>query len=53
MLDPVKRVGDRGLQDFRVKLPDGPVGRLYLRVNPGPYNDFSWDWTTWTGIDIK
>jgi hypothetical protein len=29
------------------------MGRLYFRILPGPFNDMSWDWTAWTGIEIK
>ena len=51
-LDPVNRVGDRGLQKFSVKLPKS-TGRVFLRVNPGPFGQFAWDWTGWTGIEFK
>lgn len=27
--------------------------RLYLLARSGPYNDFGWDWTAWTGINIE
>lgn len=52
-LDPVHETKDRGLQSFDVALPPQPGGRLFLRINPGPAGNFSWDWTCWTGIEIK
>ncbi len=52
LLAPVTLSEDRGLHAFRVRLPDIPHGRLRLRIQPGPRDDFSWDWTAWTGIDI-
>lgn len=51
-LDPVNRVNDRGLQKFSVKLPKS-TGRVFLRVNPGPYGQYAFDWTGWTGIEFK
>ena len=51
-LDPVKMMNDRGLQKFSVKLPRS-TGRVYLRVNPGPFNEYAFDWTGWTGIEFK
>jgi hypothetical protein len=52
-LDPLNNVGDRGLQAFEANLSGLTGGRIYLQVKPGPYNDFSWDWTGWTDIQIK
>jgi hypothetical protein len=52
-LDPLPNEADRGLQAFEVPLNGLTGGRLYLQVKPGPYNDFSWDWTGWTDIEIK
>ena len=51
-LDPVNRISDRGLQKFSFKLPKS-TGRVSLRVNPGPYGQFAFDWTGWTGIEFK
>lgn len=51
-LDPVKRMNDRGLQKFSVKLPKD-TGQVYLRVNPGPYGEYAFDWTGWSGIEFK
>jgi hypothetical protein len=52
-LDPVNVVADRGLHDFNVDLSKLKGGRLFLRIEPGPFGNFAWDWTCWTGIEIK
>lgn len=52
-LDPITNVADQGLQTFEAALNGLNGGRIYLQVKPGPYNDFSWDWTGWTDIEIK
>jgi len=52
-LDPLKKSADRSLMSFHVDLSRFTGGRLYFRTLPGPYNDFGWDWTAWTGIEIK
>ncbi len=52
-LDPMKKIEDRGLHSFHINLARFHGGRLYFRTLPGPYNDFGWDWTAWTGIEIK
>ena len=52
-LDPVHRPGDRGMLPFTAPIPDLRGGRIYLRVDPGPYGNFAWDWTGWSGIEIK
>jgi hypothetical protein len=51
-LDPVTKMSDRGLQKFSVKLPKSS-GRVFLRINPGPFGEYAWDWTGWTGIEFK
>jgi hypothetical protein len=51
-LDPVNKVNDRGLQKFTVKLPKS-TGQVYLRVSPGPYGQYAFDWTGWTAIEFK
>lgn len=51
-LDPKNRINDRNLQKFHVKIPQGR-GRLFLRVSPGPFGEFAYDWTGWTGIEFK
>ncbi len=52
-MDPVKESLDRGLKNFHIDLKHLSGGRVYFRVLPGPYNDHSWDWTAWTGIEIQ
>jgi hypothetical protein len=52
-LDPLNKPADRGLHSFHVDLSRFSGGRLYFRTLPGPYNDFGWDWTAWTGVEIK
>lgn len=52
-LDPFGRVEDRGLQPFKLKLNGLKGGHLYFRIGTGPYNDNGWDWTGWTGIQIR
>ena len=52
-LNPVEIATDRGLQSFTADLKGLTGGRIYLQIKPGPYNDFSWDWTCWTDIEIK
>jgi hypothetical protein len=52
-LDPVKVAQDRGLQQFALDVSALKGGRLHLRIETGPYNDNGWDWTGWTGIELK
>jgi len=52
-LDPKEKAEDRGLQPFAVDLSPLQGGRLYLVVDPGPHGNNSWDWTVWSGIEIK
>ncbi|MEO6875655.1 MAG: glycosyltransferase family 87 protein [Opitutaceae bacterium] len=52
-LDPLNHSEDTGLQVFDVDLVGLSNGRIYLQVKPGPYNDYSWDWTGWTDVEIK
>ena len=52
-LDPVNKVEDRGLKDFRVSLAGLEGGRLYLEIQNGPRNNSSWDWTAWSNIKIE
>jgi len=52
-LDPLNTPADGGLQYFEAQLTGLTGGHIYLQVKPGPYNDFSWDWTGWTDIEIK
>lgn len=52
-LAPVREPKDRGLQQFDVALPDRRDGQIFLNVGAGAENNFSWDWSFWTGIEIK
>lgn len=52
-LDPVAYTGDRGLQTFDADVTGLKGGKIYLKIKPGPYNDYAWDWTGWTDIEIK
>ena len=52
-LDPLHVESDRGLQEFKVDLSHLKGGRLYLQIDPGPFGNFSWDWTFWSGIEIE
>jgi hypothetical protein len=51
-LDPVKKLTDRGIQKFHVKLPSSR-GQVTLTIGPGPFNEFAFDWTGWSGIEFK
>lgn len=51
-LDPVTKLNDRGLQQFSTRLPKG-AGHVTFRIDPGPYGEFAYDWTGWTGIEFK
>ena len=51
--DPLNVDQDHGLQYFEASLKGLSGGRLYLQVKPGPYNDYAWDWTGWTDIEIE
>uniref|UniRef100_UPI00404B7D11 glycosyltransferase family 87 protein n=1 Tax=Cephaloticoccus sp. TaxID=1985742 RepID=UPI00404B7D11 len=52
-LEPLIREKDRGLQFFKVTLPPGrDGGHLRLHISAGPRNNFAWDWTAWTGLNI-
>lgn len=51
-LDPLTRLNDRGLQHFSVRLPKAS-GHVIMKVGPGQFNDYSFDWTGWTGIEFK
>ena len=52
-LDPAHRMNDRGLQYFRVNLPAAREGGyLRLWISPGPQNNFAWDWTAWSGLNV-
>lgn len=51
-LDPLNRVNDRGLQHFSARLPKA-TGHVIFRIDAGPFGEFAFDWTGWTGIEFK
>ena len=51
-MNPVTNPDDRGLQKFSLHLPKG-TGRVTMQVKPGPYNEYAFDWTGWTGIEFQ
>ncbi len=52
-LDPGHNENDRGPHEFKVSLNGLEGGRLYLRIGAGPTGNYSWDWTWWSGIEIR
>ncbi len=52
-LNPVRVAADRGTQQFKVDLGKLRGGRLFLRIEPGTVGNYAWDWTFWSGIEIK
>jgi hypothetical protein len=53
VLDPVRRVEDRGLQEVAVPLPPGANGRLDLCVASAGTGDPSRDWGFLTGVAFE
>jgi hypothetical protein len=51
-LSPVTKSKDRGLQSFSLRLPKG-TGKIFCRINPGPFGEYAFDWTGWTAIEFK
>jgi len=51
-MNPVVKANDRGLQTFSLRLPKG-TGKVFCRVNPGPFGEYAFDWTGWTAIEFK
>lgn len=51
-LNPVTKSKDRGLQTFSLRLPKG-TGKIFCRINPGPFGEYAFDWTGWTAIEFK
>ena len=49
-LDPRNNPADRGLHSFSASLA-GVTGRVFLVVDPG--SDNGWDWTAWSGVEIR
>jgi hypothetical protein len=54
-LDPRKLSTDRGIQSFRIAIPArAQTGdRLDLQITPGPADDATSDWTTWTDLVLE
>ncbi len=50
-LDPRANPADRGLHPFHAALGSVTSGRVRLVIDPG--SDPGWDWTVWTGIEIR
>ncbi|HUJ42431.1 MAG TPA: glycosyltransferase family 39 protein [Opitutaceae bacterium] len=46
-LNPAVVARDRGPQTGHVDLPAEPGGRIVLLMEPGPFNDPSFDWSYW------
>ncbi len=46
-LDPFARPADYGLHEARLGLPEGEIGELIFRTDPGPAGDNSFDWSIW------
>ena len=51
-MDPLNKLNDRGLQKFSVHVPKS-FGHVYMRVDPGPYGEYAFDWTGWADIEFK
>ena len=52
LLNPTEISFDRDIQSFSVALDHLQGGLLYFEIQPGPYNDFSYDWAGWSNIKI-
>lgn len=52
-LDPVTNPADQPMQKFSASLEGLGGDKLYLRVDPGAFGNYGWDWTYWTAIEIK
>lgn len=52
-LNPLNVLEDRGLHEFECELHDVSGGLIYLEIKPGPYENRAWDWTAWSGVEIK
>lgn len=53
LLRPREEAADRGLHDFRVKLPPHQGGELELGVATGPADNSASDWTFWTDLLLE
>ena len=52
-LDPRNNPADRGLQTFSAPLTSIADGRVFLVIDAGPGGDNGWDWTAWSGVEIR
>ena len=52
-LDPRNNPADRGLQTFSAPLAAIADGRVFLVIDSGPGGDNGWDWTAWSGVEIR
>lgn len=52
-LDPLRNESDRHPQQFAASFAGQQGGRLYLIISPGKTGNYAWDWTWWSGIEIK
>ncbi|MEO6003591.1 MAG: glycosyltransferase family 39 protein [Opitutus sp.] len=52
-LSPATNPAHRGPQHLKLTLPSGAKGDLVFRTLPGPFNDISFDWAFWTGVEIR
>jgi hypothetical protein len=53
LLRPRETEADRGIQSFRVELPDRDGGELELVIGGGPADNFASDWTYWTDLTLE
>jgi hypothetical protein len=52
-LDPAQRPADRGTQALTLPLPDAACGHLLLRTTNLPGKTYDWDWSYWSGVQIR
>jgi hypothetical protein len=52
-IDPVKRPGDRGLQEIVYHDPQGLSGELEIRLTPGLMGNLNKDWAYLAGVRIE
>ena len=52
-LDPGRNESDRRAQQFTASFDGLSGGRLYLNISAGPTGNYAWDWTWWSGIEVK
>ena len=52
-LDPTNVSVDRGLQWLSMDISSWHGGQLLLQVDPGLAGNNSWDWTAWSGVEIR